>query len=373
MRHSIRTQTPFGEAQPLSTNNSIASRDEVEFGCWVAATVIAVLIVILVTALTFLIDGMLRQNVSDQYQTAVPPPDPAMHLLSSVSCNSTLCRRYSDLISSCAGHRGGSPFDRLSRFACGERACYGRPFECLIRGYLRALAADPLASWRSTRRTSQWPAVDRAADLYLECRQFADGSYGDSSTSVLEGVTAAELSSLLNTNETAGELVTRLAARYQDGALFWLDAAGRLPAESKGRLLVKPNKSFLQFAEFMDSLAGHQRRRRSASSTRGANSSSRAIDDKSIVTDDAKTILTGMDNVYALLKQAENVHVYNPQLVSVAELDHYGLSSEVLIRELNHDAAAAFGSNDIIELANSVILPFLREVFSLKNVKPYLA
>ncbi|KAL1475665.1 hypothetical protein MTO96_037121 [Rhipicephalus appendiculatus] len=60
-------------------------------------------------AFTFLIDGMLRQKVSDQYQTAVPPQDPAMHLLSSVSCNSTLCRRYSELISSCAGHGGGSP------------------------------------------------------------------------------------------------------------------------------------------------------------------------------------------------------------------------------------------------------------------------
>ncbi|KAL1475664.1 hypothetical protein MTO96_037120 [Rhipicephalus appendiculatus] len=78
-------------------------------------------------------------------------------------------------------------------------------------------------------RTSQWPAVDRAADLYLECHQVADGSDGDSSTSVLEGVTAAELSSLLNTNETAAELVTRLASRYQDGVLFWLDAAGRRP------------------------------------------------------------------------------------------------------------------------------------------------
>ncbi|KAL1469006.1 hypothetical protein MTO96_041103 [Rhipicephalus appendiculatus] len=347
MRHSTHAQTPFGDAKPLSTNNSIASRDEVEFGRWVVATVIAVLIAILVTALAFLIDGMLRQKVSDQYQTAVPPPDPAMHLLSSVSCNSTLCRRYSELISSCAGHSGGSPCDGLSRFVCGEGVCYERPFECLIRGYLRALAADALASWRSMPRTSQWPAVDRAADLYLECRQVADGSDGDSPTNILEGVTAAQLRSLLITNETAGELATRLASRYQDGALFWLDAAGRRLGESKGRLLVKPNKPFLQFAEFRDSSAGDRRRRRSASSTRGANYSSRAIDDTTTV--------------------------YNPQLVAVAKLDRYGLSSEVLTRELNRDAAAAFASNEIIEVTNSVILTFLRKVFSLKNVKPYLA
>ncbi|KAL3225314.1 hypothetical protein MRX96_049252 [Rhipicephalus microplus] len=109
-----------------------------------------------------------------------------------------------------------------------------------------------------------------------------------------------------------------------------------------------------------------------ASSARNDNNS-RAINDKSYATDDAETIIAGMDNVYALLKKAGNLLVYKPQLVSLAELDHCGLSSEVLIRELNRDGGAASGSKERIEVANSMILPFLAKVFSLKNVKPYLA
>ncbi|KAL3225315.1 hypothetical protein MRX96_049253 [Rhipicephalus microplus] len=135
---------------------------EIEFRRWVVATVIAALIVILITAPRFsLIDGMLR-DISDQQQTAVPLQDPVKHLLNSVPCNSTLCRRYSELISSCVGRVHGSPCDGLSHFVCGDGACYDRPFESLIRGYLRALAADALTSWRYMPPTSEWPTVDRA-------------------------------------------------------------------------------------------------------------------------------------------------------------------------------------------------------------------
>ncbi|XP_065299474.2 uncharacterized protein [Dermacentor albipictus] len=358
--------TRLGAVQSLQTPNTVDSVDVNEFTRWVVATAIALLLLALITGLAFLIDSMLRHTSSDRYQTDVPLPVPAKHLLSSVTCNSTLCRRYSELIASCAGHGGGSPCDGLSHFVCGEGVCYGRPFEGLLRGYLRALAADALALWHGTQRTSQWPAVDRAANLYKECREIAENDDIDSSTSVLESVSASELSSLIGTNETAGELATRLAARYQDGAFFWLDTVAARRGESKWRLLVKGNGLFARHAENRDSSAGHRRRRRHAAAHgQGATDSLDNID--------ATDVLTAMDNVHASWKEAGNLLVYNPEVFTLAELDQYGLSSAILVAELNRYGGTAFGLNTIVELANSALLPFLSKVFALKNVKAYLA
>ncbi|KAH6929213.1 hypothetical protein HPB50_024429 [Hyalomma asiaticum] len=375
MSHPNLAQTRVGGFRPpSSTANTIVSVDEIEFVRWMVATVIAVLILVLLTAIGFLIDGMWRQTGSDVLQTGAPLLDPSSELLRAVPCNSTLCLRYTDLISSCAGHGGGSPCDGLSHFVCGEGTCYGRPFESLLRGYLRALAADALASWRAVVHNTVWPPVDRASDLYLECREMANNNDDDSMTNVFQSASTRELSSFLDKNETAGEMAARLAARYQDGVLFWLDAAGPRPGESKRRLLVRPNRQFLQRAELSDSLSGQRRLRRWASSARGgATDFSRTADDGSTVNDNTESILTGMTNVKMLLRQAGNLQVYTPELVAVAELDQYGLSSTVLIRELNRDGGSTFSSNDTVEVPNNAMLPFLSKVLSLTNIKPYLA
>ncbi|KAH6929212.1 hypothetical protein HPB50_024428 [Hyalomma asiaticum] len=68
---------------------------------------------VLVTAISFLIQGVRQQTGSDRLQTEAPLPDPSSQQLMSVPCNSALCLRYTDLISSCAGHGGGSPCDGL--------------------------------------------------------------------------------------------------------------------------------------------------------------------------------------------------------------------------------------------------------------------
>ncbi|KAH7937299.1 hypothetical protein HPB49_010470 [Dermacentor silvarum] len=359
----------FAAVCTLPASNSVESVADTEFTRWMVATAIALVLLALITGLAFFIDSMFRHTGSDRYQTEAPFPFPAKHLLSSVACNSTLCRRYSELIASCAGHGGGSPCEGLSHFVCGEGVCYGRPFEELLRGYLRALAADALASWKGTQLTSHWPAVDRAADLYKECREIAENDDGESATSVLESVSASELSSLVGTNETAGELATRLAALYQDGGFFWLDTAAVRRGELKWRLLVRANGLFERHAEHRDSSAGH-RRRRSAASADGATDSLGATD---IVSDDTAAILSGMDNVHLLWKQAGNLLAYNPEVLTVAELDQYGLSSAILIAELNRDGGAAVTSNATVEVHNSALLRFLIKALALKNVKAYLA
>ncbi|KAL1477192.1 hypothetical protein MTO96_035933 [Rhipicephalus appendiculatus] len=333
------------------------------------ATVIAVVILILITGLAFLIDGMWRRSGGDRDHPKPPPLVPGLQLLSTVACNSTLCHRYSELISSCVGHGGGSPCDSLSRFVCGEGACFGRPLEVLVRGFLRALAADALASWRQ-QRAQPWPAVDRAAALYERCRAntAARDVDVDSAASVRESVNAGQLRPFLSTNETAAEMATRLAAHYQDGALFWLEAAAPQRGETQRRLVFRANRQFVRHAEYRDSSSRRRRKRRSPQQT---------FDDlpayAQLTGDVAESILSGMDDVHALWKKAGNLLAYNPELVTVGELDQYGLIPAVLIRELNLEIGTPFRSNDSVEVTNGSLRQFLSKVFQLEDIKPYLA
>ncbi|KAL1448161.1 hypothetical protein MTO96_044138 [Rhipicephalus appendiculatus] len=117
--------------------------------------------------------------------------------------------------------------------------------------YLRALAADALNTWRP-QGDDQWPAVDRAASLYAACRrvqstaariiQWDDDIYDDEHM--------AQTTTVLTPNERAGQLAARLAARYQDGAIFWLDAAPFHGGESKRRLRLDINRKFLSLDEY---------------------------------------------------------------------------------------------------------------------------
>ncbi|KAH6931482.1 hypothetical protein HPB50_024674 [Hyalomma asiaticum] len=369
----LRPMGPVTPVRPHSTANTYDVGGDIEFGRWLLATVIAVAILLVITGLAFLIDGMWRRSGGDRGHTEPPPVVPGRQLLDTVTCNSTLCSRYSELISSCVGHGGGSPCEGLSRFVCGEGACFGRPLEVLVRGFLRALAADALASWdpQSAQQGQPWPAVDRAAALYKRCREITalrDGDL-DAAASVRDSVDVGELRPFLATNETAAEMATRLAARYQDGALFWLEAAAPQRGESKRRLVIRANRQFVRHAEYRDSSS--RRRRRSLLRTFG--DSPAAHTHATGTGDVAESILNGMDHVHALWKKAGNLLAYNPELVTLGELDRYGLVSAVLIRELNLEVVAPFSSNDSVEVVNGSLRPFLSEVLQLENIKTYLA
>ncbi|XP_065309930.2 uncharacterized protein [Dermacentor albipictus] len=369
----MESQGPLTPVRPHSTANTYDVGGDIEIGRWLLATVIAVIILVLITGLAFLIDGMWRRSDGDRDRPKPPSLVPGKHLLSAVACNSTLCRRYSELISSCVGHGQASPCEGLSRFVCGEGACYSRPIEGLVRGFLRALAADALASWRLQPAHSSWPPVDRAAALYETCRQITAGrdSDLDFAASVRDSLNTGELRPFLATNETAAEMATRLAAHYQDGALLWLDAAAPQRGESKRRLVIRANRHFVQRAEYRDSSSHRHRKRRSP--LRAPNHPL-AQQDVTATDDVAESVLSGMHQVHALWKKAGNLLAYNPELVTVGDLDRYGLISAVLISELNLEGSGApFTSNDSIEVTNGSLLPFLSKVLQLKNIKAYLA
>lgn len=366
----MESQGPVTPVRPHSTANTYDVGGEIEIGRWLLATLIAVVILVLITGLAFLIDGMWRSSGGDSDPPKPPPLVPGKQLLGAVACNSTLCRRYSELISSCVGHGEVSPCQGLSRFVCGEGACYGRPIESLVRGFLRALAADALASWR-LQRAQPWAPVDRAAALYERCREITAGrdSDLDSAASVHDSLNTGELRAFLATNETAAEMATRLAARYQDGALFWLDAAAPQSGESKRRLVIRANHHFVRHAEYRDS-SSHRRRRRRRSPLQTSNDSPAHVTATGDVTE---SILRGMNHVHALWKKAGNLLAYNPERITVGDLDRYGLISAVLIRELNLEGGALFTSNDSVEVTNGSLRPFLSEALQLKDIKTYLA
>ncbi|KAH8024579.1 hypothetical protein HPB51_025561 [Rhipicephalus microplus] len=365
---SLCAQGPVTPVRPHSTALTYDVGGDIEFGRWMLATIIAVVVLVLITGVAFFIDDMWRRSGGDRDHPKPPPLVPGLQLLSTVACNSTLCRRYSELISSCVGHGGGSPCDSLSHFVCGEGACFGRPLEVLIRGFLRALAADALASWRR-QRAQPWPSVDRAAALYDTCR--ANTAVRDvdvdSAASVRESVNSGELRPYLSTNESAAEMATRLAAHYQDGVLFWLDAAAPQRGETQRRLVFRANHQFVRHAEYRDSSL-RRRKRRSLQQT-----SDDLTVNAPLTGDVTERILSGMDHVHALWKKAGNLLAYNPELVTMGELHQYGLIPALLIRELNLEISTPFRSNDSVEVANGSLRNFLSKVFQLEDIKSYLA
>ncbi|KAK8779744.1 hypothetical protein V5799_018916 [Amblyomma americanum] len=341
---------------PTSTDNTCDFVGGIQFQRWVVAATIAVCIISFVTGMAFLFQSIWRWR---QDAAAVKPLlRPGSDLLGAVACNSTLCHRYKELLSSCTDGAGKSPCAGLSDFVCGEGVCYGRPVESLLRGLLQSLAAEALAAWR-LRGDTQWPAVDRAAALYDVChersrRNVMLGSIGDS-------VSIDELNSFLATNDSAADLAMRLAGRYQDGGFFWLDIAPRR-SESKLRLQLKANKQFLQNAHDQEQL----------SSRRNLRSPQRTFVESLSRSDVGQRILRAMNYVHMLWKKAGNLRAYAPVLIPIEELDKYELNSSILIEELNQGGSAVFDKADRIEVANGAILPFLRELLQTSNIKAYL-
>ncbi|KAK8769028.1 hypothetical protein V5799_014508 [Amblyomma americanum] len=348
---------PSGTAlTPASTGQSFDFAANIEFQRWLLATAIAVVIMVLITGLAFLVESMWGSRRDNDPE---PPLRPGVDLLGAVSCNSTICKRYKGLISSCMGSGGKSPCAGLSDFVCGEGVCYGRPMESLLRGLLRALAADELAAWRP-RSSAQPSAVDNAAALYEECRERTSREVD--LTSSRDNVDADELQSLTDSKDTAGELAARLAARYQDGAFFWLDAVP-IHGETKRRVQLKVNKQFLLNAETREASSRKRKRRSLLHGSEESPSRSNV----------GRNILRAMDHVHMLWKKAGNLRVYEPKLMDVKELDKCGLSSAVLVKELSQVGNTTYNEGDKIEVANTALLPFLTGLLQTENIKEYLA
>ncbi|KAH7938174.1 hypothetical protein HPB49_021280 [Dermacentor silvarum] len=369
--------SPFHGESQVSEGPSINITDSACGGWeqerWVVATAIALTIIISITCLAFLLQRVLRPDVARQSEV-VQLPEGTELLLSAVPCNSSLCQHYSSIIASCVGSsHAGSPCSSLSRFVCGDTVCHGRAVDSLVRSYLRALAADALDAWRP-RADDLWTAVNRAASLYATCRRVRSASQAirqdDDNVDVSDAI--AETMSILAANESAVDLATRMAARYQDGAIIWLDAAPMRKGESKRRLRLGINSQFLRFAEGMDWLPLHRRRRRSATDAQHSSSTGGAIDDV------VKDMLRGNREVVSIWRKAGNLQVQHPVTLPIRNLDEYGLSSKVLMDELNRNTSLAtdarYSGNDEIEVVNRAVLPFLEEVLlRTKNLEPYLA
>ncbi|XP_075550542.1 uncharacterized protein LOC142584288 [Dermacentor variabilis] len=333
---------------------------------WAGATVIALAIISTITGLAFLLQRSLSPYVAKQREPLVEFPESTGLLLSAVPCNSSLCQHYSSLIASCVGSSSAaSPCSSLSRFVCGDRLCHGHAIDSLVRSYLRALAADALAAWQP-RAEDPWAAVNRAASLYATCRRRMRRAAIDNDDGI------AETMVILSANESAAELVTRLAARYQDGAIIWLDAAPLCMGESKRRLRLGIHSQFLRSAEDMNWLPWIRRGRRSATNPQH---SSRTGGTTATLD---KDVMRGKREVVSILRNAGNLHVQHPVTLPIRNLDEYGLSSKILTDELNRRATAAteaqYTGNDEIEVVNRAVLPFLEEVLLRKrNLEPYLA
>ncbi|XP_077557952.1 uncharacterized protein LOC144173361 [Haemaphysalis longicornis] len=323
----------------------------IEFQRWLGAGTIAVLIAAAITGLAFLLQGMLRSS-SDQNDPQLAPGW-AADLLDVVGCNSRLCLRYSELISSCVGqHSRASPCAGLSRFVCGDGKCFGYDHNTLVQGFLRALAAHALATWFPLHY-ARWPAVDRAASLYKTCVEAA----AEASEEINPGdiLPTDEVASFLALNESASELMMRLAARYQDGAFFWLDVEPLRRGDSKRRLQLKANEMF-QLRAKTGSIFFLARRK--PESRRWLDILAR--------------VFQVWEDVHKIWSNTSNLDKYEPLVLQIWELDRYGLSSAVLLAELNRDTRS-YRSDDEIEVSNQALLQFLRRILSLEDLTPCIA
>ncbi|KAH8022407.1 hypothetical protein HPB51_024137 [Rhipicephalus microplus] len=180
----------------------------------------------------------------------------------------------------------------------------------------------------------------------------------------------AQTATVLHPNERVGQLVARLAARYQDGGIFWIDAVPLRGGQFKRRLLLDINKQFLRFAEQSDSIPWRHRRRTMMD---GASSTTEEPIEGLV-----EEVSRGIREVLAIWKEAGNLLVHNPFSVSLRSLDEYGLDSNVLVHGLNaesSDVGDRYSGDDEIEVINQVLLPFLRKVLLHANINmaPYLA
>ncbi|KAH7942603.1 hypothetical protein HPB51_028716 [Rhipicephalus microplus] len=339
---------------------------------WILATVIAFSIITTITVLAFVLQRLLTTVATERPAALAEHNEATELLLNAVRCNSSLCRRYSSLIASCVGNgRVNPPCVGFSRYVCGPLFCHGREVASLVRSYLRSLAADALNVWRH-QGGDQWTAVDRAASLYAACRrvQSTTTQIIQQDDDIYDDENMAQTATVLYPNERVGQLAARLAARYQDGGIFWIDAVPLRGGQSKRRLLLDINKQFLRFAEQSDSIPWRHRRRTMMD---GASSPTEEPIEGLV-----EEVSRGIREVLAKWKEAGNLLVHNPFSVSLRSLDEYGLDSNVLVHGLNaesSDVGDRYSGDDEIEVINQVLLPFLRKVLLHSNINmaPYLA
>lgn len=337
----------------------LADGEQLEFRRWIQATAIASIIILALLLLAVLLHSF------NGHQPKEPKKARATKSPLTVDvnfCKSDACKKYADLFSRCQSHDDADPCQNFKQFVCGTNLCPGMTPMSLYDRMVTLAAEEELRSSKTSGK--KLGASGKSAYLYSACLN--NRSWNNARKKV-DFVVKEDLLSFLHPDTPTVALITRLAARYQDGVLFYLDVGSSKGLDGRPRLAMKVNPHLGR------SIAAKM----TSHGVAGNHSRVEHFREWIVNTDETRSAVhtTEADHTESEIFQLWMATIGNgtawSQTLNVEDLGTYGIPPDVFLSELQAVNLSIESSNEI-EVMDHRVLTFVQGAVRMYSPQVYI-